>query len=100
MRAISNVWGVILKSYVTVSHGVIILIAGLDTKDYFNRCLCENREHVFASVVICEGCWLSANVTVTPGVKIAPRIIVAAGSVVSKNLDKEGGLCWHTCKTD
>lgn len=84
--------GVILESYVTVSHGVTILTAGLDTKDYSNRCFCENREHVFASVVIGEGSWLCANVTVTPGVKIAPRIIVAAGSVVSKDLDKKGWL--------
>lgn len=53
---------------------------------------CENREHVFASVVIGEGCWTCANVMVTPGVKIVPRFIVAAGSVVSKNLDKEGWL--------
>jgi len=29
---------------------------------------------------------------VMPGVTIAPKIIVAAGSVVTKNLDREGWL--------
>lgn len=84
--------GVKLGSYVTVSYGVTILTAGLNTKDYPNTCFCKNREHIFDSVVIGEGCWLCANVTVAPGVKIAPKIVVAAGSVVSRNLDKEGWL--------
>lgn len=59
-------------------------------KAYFFSC--EKREHVFASVVIGEGCWLCANVTVTSEMKNALRIIVAAGSVVSKDLEKEGRL--------
>ena len=52
----------------------------------------KQRKHVFKSVRIGDGVWLGANVTVCPGVTIAPRIIVGAGAVVSKDLEKEGWL--------
>lgn len=84
--------GVIIGSYVTISYGVTILTSGLETCDYPIKCKCKFRKHVLAPVVIGEGVWLCANVTVTPGCTIAPRIVVAAGSVVTKNLKLEGWL--------
>ena len=54
--------------------------------------MCKFRDHVLKPVIIGDGVWLGANVTVTPGVSIAPKIIVGAGAVVSKDLDKEGWL--------
>ena len=85
-------WGVKLGNYVTISYGATILTSGLDSKDYPDTCNCKNRKHLVAPVSIGDGVWLCANVTVTPGITIAPRIIVAAGSVVTKDLDKEGWL--------
>jgi len=70
----------------------VILTSGLNTKDYPNICICQNREHITAPVNINDGVWLCANCMVMPGVSIAPKIIVAAGSVVTKDLEKEGWL--------
>ena len=75
--AIFSVWGgVKIDNCVTISH----------------KCICKNREHIQAPVHIGEGVWLCAGSMVMPGVTIAPKIIVAAGSVVTKNLDREGWL--------
>lgn len=91
--AISSAWGgVNIGNCVTISHGVVILTSGLKTVHYPVTCMCENREHVTAPIFIGDGVWLCANSMVMPGVTIAPKIIVAAGSVVTKNLDKEGWL--------
>lgn len=90
--AIFSVWGGKIDNCVTISHGVKILTSGLDTSDYPNKCICKNREHIQAPVHIGEGVWLCAGSMVMPGVTIAPKIIVAAGSVVTKNLDREGWL--------
>ena len=81
-----------LDNYVTISYGVTILTSGLESKDYPDTCNCKNRKHLVAPVAIGDGVWLYANVTVTPGITIAPKIIVTAGSVVTKDLDKEGWL--------
>lgn len=36
-------------------------------------------------IVIGDGCWLCANVTILPGVTIGDKCVVAAGSVVTKS---------------
>ena len=69
--------GVKLGNYVTISYGATILTSGLDSKDYPDTCNCKNRKHLVAPVSIGDGVWLCANVTVTPGITIAPKIIVA-----------------------
>lgn len=84
--------GVKIGDCCTISYGVTILSTGLNTDDYPNTCMCKFRDHVLKPVIIGDGVWLGANVTVTPGVSIAPKIIVGAGAVVSKDLDKEGWL--------
>lgn len=76
--------GVKIGSYVTISYGVTILTAGLKADGYPDICMCPMREHIFAPVTIGDGVWLCANSMVMPGVTIAPKIIVAAGSVVTK----------------
>ena len=38
------------------------------------------------AIHIGEDCWLGGNVTVCPGVTIGNRVIVAAGSVVTKDV--------------
>lgn len=42
---------------------------------------------VTAPVVIGDGCWIGANVTVLPGVKIGSGTIVAAGAVVTSDCE-------------
>ena len=84
--------GVQIGDYVTLSHGCVILTSGLDTEHYPERCMVRGKLHKNKSVVIGDGVWLGANAMVMPGVNISDMIIVAAGSVVTKNLDKEGWL--------
>lgn len=92
MIVIFSVGGVAIGSYVTISRGAVLLTSGLNTHDYANTCMCRSRLHITAPIIIGDGVWLGANSMVMPGVNIASRIIVAAGSVVTKNLDKEGWL--------
>lgn len=84
--------GVKIGDCVTISYGCTILSSGLESKDYPSICMVKNREHVLKPVEIGDGVWLGAGCKVMPGVKIAPRIIVGAGAVVTKDLDKEGWL--------
>lgn len=86
------VGGVEIGSYVTISYGVKILTSGLKTQNYPNCCFCKNREHVTSPIIIGDGVWLCADSLVMPGVTIAPKIIVAAGSVVTNSLDRVGWL--------
>lgn len=67
-----------------------ILTSGLNTRNYPNTCMCRTRLHTTAPITIGDGVWLGADSMVMPGVTIASKIIVAAGSVVTKSLDKEG----------
>lgn len=84
--------GVQIGDCVTLSHGCVILTSGLDTDQYPEKCMIRDRQHKNKKVIIGDGVWLGANAMVMPGVKISNKIIVAAGSVVTKNLDKEGWL--------
>ena len=45
----------------------------------------EEKEYAYP-IEIGEDCWLGGNVTLLPGVKIGDRSIVAAGSVVTRNV--------------
>lgn len=74
----------------TISRNTTILTAGLDTKQF--DVADRHRDHIFKPVTIFDGVWIGANSIVTPGVTIAPRIIIGAGSVVTKDLEKEGWL--------
>ncbi len=46
----------------------------------------EGRPHVQAPVVIGDGTWLGARAMVLPGVTIGRRVVVAAGSVVTRDV--------------
>lgn len=89
---IQCVGGVKIGNYVTISYGCTILSSGLQSFDYPNICMVKNREHVLQPVEIGDGVWLGAGCKVMPGVTIAPRIIIGAGAVVTKNLEREGWL--------
>lgn len=84
--------GVIIGDCVTLSHGCTILTSGLETANYPEICMVRGRLHKYKRVEIGNGVWLGARSIILPGVKIADKIIVGAGSVVTKNLEKEGWL--------
>lgn len=84
--------GVTLGDYVTISYGCVILTTGIKTENYSTECKTQYRMHENAPVIIGEGVWLGACTKIMPGCTIAKHKIVGAGSVVTKNLDKEGWL--------
>lgn len=46
------------------------------------------RDTIFKPIVIEDGCWIGANVTILPGVRIGKGTVVGAGSIVVHNLDE------------
>ena len=81
--------GIELGNNVTLSYGASLITESYDlsSNDAYLK-----RKHSGAPITIGNNVWICANVTILPGVKIADDVIVAAGSVVNKNLDKPGSL--------
>lgn len=77
---------------VTLSYGSVILTSGIETTNYQDHCMVRGRPHNNKKVIIGNGVWIGARAIVLPGVSIADKIVVGAGSVVTKDLDKEGWL--------
>ena len=46
-----------------------------------------NRPLVTAPITICDGVWIGARAIILPGVTIGEGSVVAAGAVVTKNVD-------------
>lgn len=80
--------GVTVGENTTLSHGVSIISTGYDINNWdTNKIL---KEHKDEQVILGKNIWICANVTILPGVSINDDIIVAAGSVVTKNLLESG----------
>lgn len=43
---------------------------------------------IVGDIIIENGCWIGGNVTILPGVVISEGCIIGAGSVVTKNTEK------------
>ena len=92
--------GIVLQCYgglkignnVTISDGAKVFTRSLDINKYLTNSTKEKRDHIDQSVEIGDGVWIAANVIVLPGVRIASRSIIAAGAVVSQDLNEEGCL--------
>lgn len=63
---------------VTISRDVMILTAGHNP---------ETMEYLMLPVLICNNVWIGARSTILPGVTIGENSCVAAGAVVTKNVD-------------
>jgi acetyltransferase-like isoleucine patch superfamily enzyme len=69
---------IIIEDNVTISKDVIILTAGHNP---------ETMEYVMMPVKICNNVWIGAKAIILPGVTVGENSCVAAGSVVSKNVN-------------
>jgi len=67
---------------VAIGHHVVLVTTGHKYDDPRHRC----GEGIYEPIVIEDGAWIGANVTVLPGVTIGAGSIVAAGAVVSKSV--------------
>lgn len=68
-----------IGSNVVLSRNACIFDASLDIESL--------SEHIVKPVIIGDDCWIGANATIVPGIKLGSGIIVAAGSVVTKSFD-------------
>ena len=75
---------VIIGNNVTLSPYVMLLDAGLDTKAVLGGE--SNKDHYSAPIVLEDHVWVGAGAIILAGVKIGRKSIVAAGSVVTKDM--------------
>lgn len=80
--------GVRIGDCVTLSRNVMILTESIDIVDYLKISKEKLRPHVKKPVMIDSGTWIAAGVIICPGVKIAKDCVVAAGSVVTHDLNE------------
>lgn len=69
----SNPRGLVIGKYTYIARGAVVL-----THDYVNR------KHL--PTTIGDNCFIGLNAIILPGVVIGNNVIVAAGSVVTKNM--------------
>lgn len=69
---------IIISDNVTISRDVMILTAGHNP---------ETMEYLMLPVIICNNVWIGARATILPGVTIGENSCVAAGSVVTKDVE-------------
>ena len=81
--------GVTIGSHIDLGPGVMILTGSheVDTVG-----LHIGGKGTAASVTIGDGCWLGARTTILPGVSLAEKTLVAAGSVVTRSIGERGLL--------
>jgi len=70
-----------IGKYVCINDGVVILSASHDVSDSLWR-------HKKAPVFIGDYAWIATNAILLPGVSIGKGAVVAAGAVVSKNVNE------------
>lgn len=70
-----------IGNFVHISSGAEIHTGGLDLNEDY-RC----RKHIKKSISIDDGAWICSSVVVTPGVNVGKGSVIAAGSVVTKNV--------------
>lgn len=59
----------------------------------------ELRMYMYtADVIIEDNCWIGANVTILPGVRIGKNSVIGAGSVVTKDIEENSVAVGNPCK--
>jgi len=72
---------IIIGKYCRISSYVQLITAGLDlTKPY------TNRPHISKPIILEDGVWVCSGAIILPGVRMGEGSIIAAGSVVNKNV--------------
>ncbi|NRA54153.1 MAG: acyltransferase [Gammaproteobacteria bacterium] len=78
---LNGMGGIKIGNNVTISAGVSLISTGLDPDK-------RNKTHINSSIFIGDGVWVGANATILQGITIGENSIIAAGSMVTKNIKK------------
>jgi len=73
---------VTIGNRVALGHQVVLVTTNHDLRAAGKRC----GAGLYAPIVIEDGCWIGAGVTILPGVTIGKGSVVAAGAVVTKDV--------------
>ena len=84
-RCILNATGssIVLGNNIVISTDAKIMAATLDTRRFV---LEHRREHIYKDIYIGDNTWICTGVIICPGVHIKGDCIIAAGSVVTKDI--------------
>lgn len=80
--------GLIIDNNVTISDGAKILTRSLRTTNYIENASKRERDHMEKEIEIGDGVWIAANAIILPGVVIKKNSIIAAGAVVTNDVDE------------
>ena len=72
-----------LGNYVTLSYGAKLLTGGLAIGNHGVNI----KWHEVKPIVVEDGAWIGAGAIILPGVTVGRKAIVAAGSVVNRNVE-------------
>lgn len=72
-----------IGDYIHISSGAQIHTGGLNLNHDYKK-----RKHIKKPIIIENGAWICAGAIITPGIRIGEGSVIAAGSVVTKNVPK------------
>lgn len=73
---------------VALGHGVTLFTHNHDYTDFSKAAWKGGVLH--APIVIEDGAWIGANVTIMPGVRIGKRAVIGTGAIVTSDVDENG----------
>ncbi|KXJ49439.1 MAG: hypothetical protein AXW17_02285 [Colwellia sp. Phe_37] len=73
---------IIIKDNVTLSYNCMLLTGGLVLDNKL-----ANKAHLSKDILINDDVWIGANSIILPGISLGKGCVIAAGSVVTKNVD-------------
>ena len=82
-----------IGSNVTLSYRSMVLTGGLELTNKSNF-----KAHKTKSVIIDDNVWVGAGCIILPGVKLAEGCVIAAGSVVTKDVEKNAIVAGNPAK--
>jgi acetyltransferase-like isoleucine patch superfamily enzyme len=80
--------GIIFGNYVIIGPNCVISSCGHGTSDKTSPMCFQPVQ--YGQIIIEDDVWIGANVTINPGVRIGRGSVVAAGSLVAKDLEPMG----------